>query len=237
MALLAVAVLVTAVGVRGLGRHAVVTHQGLIPRRVLLEVPVVVNSQGHAVGAMTFGHSAQFPERVLQPGAEAGETLRQAHPHALPVRVGQDEVVQQMRKRLTLNGHAQALHVREVRRAQPARLMHLAEEHFLGRPVLRPPLPHPPFHRPPLPLPVLARAFPLQPLHQRLGLQSRLTLQQFLQPRPDLEQRIHPGAPRAACAGLTGQLTPVAILPCALAIHACFHRGFLQRCPPVQVAA
>jgi hypothetical protein len=45
-------------------------------------------------------------------------------------------MVHQMRERLPLNGHAQLVQVTEVRGAQPARLMHLGEEHFLGRPVL-----------------------------------------------------------------------------------------------------
>jgi len=58
MALLAVAVLVAAVGVGGLGRHTVVTHQRLIPRRVLLEVSIVVNGQRHTIGAMPCRHAA-----------------------------------------------------------------------------------------------------------------------------------------------------------------------------------
>jgi hypothetical protein len=170
MALLAVAVLVPAVRIRRFGRHTVVTHQRLIPARVLLRVPVVVHGQRHAVGAMTLGHSSQLPHGILPPLAQAGEALREAQRHMLPVRVGQHKVVQQVRKRLTLNGHTQLVHVREVRRAQPARLMHLAEEHFLGRPVLRFPLPHPPLQGALMTLPVLARALPLQPLPQRLGL-------------------------------------------------------------------
>jgi hypothetical protein len=68
--------------------------------------------------------------------------------------------------------------------------MHLAEEQLLGRPVLGLPLPHPTFHRASLPLPVLPGIFPLQPIHQRLGLQSWLTLQQVLQPRPHRHERI-----------------------------------------------
>jgi hypothetical protein len=154
-------------------------------RRVLLGVAVMVNRQRHAVGAMTLGHGTQGPQGVLQPGAEAGETLREAQRHVLPVRPGQHEVVQKVRKRLTLDRHAQIVHVREVRGAQPARFMHLAEEHFLGRPVLRLPLPHSTFHRAPLALPVLAGVFTPQPVHQRLGLQARLALQQFFQTRPD----------------------------------------------------
>ena len=42
--------------------------------------------------------------------------------------------------------------------------MHLAEEHFLGRPVLSPPGPYTSFQRPPLRLPVTLRLLALQPL-------------------------------------------------------------------------
>jgi hypothetical protein len=115
--------------------------------------------------------------------------------------------------------------------------MHLAEEHFLRWPVLGLPLPHPPFHGSPLSLPVLAGVFPLQPVHQRLGLERRLSLQEFFQSGPNVHKRIGPGPPGVLGAGFTGQLAQVAILPCGFAVHACFHRRVLQRCPPVQIAA
>lgn len=165
MSLLAIAVLVAARRIGRLGRHAVVTHQGLIPGRVLLGVTVLMNRQRHAVGPMPFGYATQLPQSVLQPLAQAGEALRETQRHVFPVRARQDEVVQHVWKGLTLDGYAQALHVREVRRAQPARFMHLAEKHFLGRSVLGLPLPHAPFHGPPLPLPVLAWTLTLQPSH------------------------------------------------------------------------
>jgi hypothetical protein len=43
-------------------------------------------------------------------------------------------VVEQVRKRLTVDGNPQAGAVREVGRTQPTGMMHLGEEHFLGRP-------------------------------------------------------------------------------------------------------
>jgi len=129
-----------------------------------------MHGQRHAVGAMTLGHAAQFPQGVLHARAQAGEALRKTQRHLFPVRVGEHEVVEQVRKRLTLDGHAQLVHVREVRRAQPARFMHLAEEDFLGRSVLRLPLPHAPLQRPPVTLPVLPGLLTLQPLQQRFRL-------------------------------------------------------------------
>jgi hypothetical protein len=65
MSLLAIAVLMAARRIGRLGRHTVVTHQGLIPGCVFLGVAVVVNGQRHAVGAMPLGYAAQFPQRVL----------------------------------------------------------------------------------------------------------------------------------------------------------------------------
>jgi hypothetical protein len=213
MALLAVAVLVPAISIRGLRRHLVVTQQRLIPGRVPLGVPVVVNGQRHAVGAVTLGHGAQFPNGVLQPLAQAGEALREAQRHVLPIRIGEHEVVHQVRKRLALDGNAQAIHVREVRRAQPTRLMHLAEKDFLGGAVPRLPLPYPSFQRPPVPLPVLAGMLAFQPFHQLFRLQARRTFQQFLHLRPDRRQRIHARPPAMGPARLAGKSSQLAIFP------------------------
>lgn len=57
--------------------------------------------------------------------------------------------------------------------------MHLGEEHFFGRAVLRLPLADAPLQRPPGPLPGLVGQFALQPFQQGLGLQARLPLEQF----------------------------------------------------------
>jgi hypothetical protein len=235
MALLAVAVLVPAVRVRGLGRHTVVTQEGLIAGRVLLGVAVVVNGQGHAVGAMTLGTAADLPQGVLQSFAQAGEALREAQRHVLPVRVGEHEVIEQVRQPLALDSHTQAVHVGEVRRTQSARLMHLAEEDFLGRPVPRLPLAHAPLQRASLTVPILGGVFALQPAQERSGLQGRLALQQLLQTRPDASQRIGPGAPGVRRARFARQSAQLAILPCGLAIHVCLHRRSLERCSLVKV--
>jgi hypothetical protein len=237
MTLLTITVLMAAVGIGCFGRHPVVVQQPLIPSRVVLRLAVVMHRQGHPVRAMSRGHPSQFPQGVLQTGAQARETLRKTEGHALPIREGQHKVIEQVGKRLALDGHAQTVQVREVRRTQPPRFMHLAKEHFLGQPVLCFPLSHAPFQRTTLPLPVLTRMLALQPVYQRLGLQSRLTLKQVLQGRPDFHQGIGTRPPVMRAAGLAGQLPQVAILPCGFGIHACFHRCQLQRPSLVQVPA
>ena len=204
MALLAITVLVTARRIGRLGRHPVMPQQGLVVGRVLLGVALLVDRQRHAVRAVPLGYTAQLPEGLLRPFAQAGEALRETDCHVFPVRVGQHEVVEQVRKRLPLDGHAQALHVGEVGRAQAARFVDLAEEHFLGRPVLGFPASHPPFQRPPLRLPILAGVVSLQPLQQGLGLERRCALQEFFQSRPDVAEGIDPGAPGVRGARLTG---------------------------------
>jgi hypothetical protein len=234
MTLLAIAVLVPAVGVGRLGRRPVVPHERLVLRRVLLGMPFLVHCQRHAVRAMTLGHATHFPKRILDPLAQAGEALREAQRRVLPVRVGQHEVVQQVRKRLPLNGHPQALHVREVRGGQPARLMYLAEEQLLGRTVLGLPLVHPPLQCPPHGLPAPLGIFPLQPFPERLGLQARLPLQKLLHARPHGRQRIRPGPPAVRLPRLVGKLPQVPILPGRLAIHTALHRSALERRSLVQ---
>ena len=57
-------------------------------------------------------------------------------------------MIQQVLERLSLDGHVQIVQTGEVRSAQPTRFMDLAEEHFLGRPLLRLPLTHASLQRP-----------------------------------------------------------------------------------------
>jgi hypothetical protein len=235
--LLAVPVLMGAGRVGGLGRDAVVPQQRLVLGRVLLGVAVVMHRHGHAVGAVPLGRPAQLPEGVLRPLTQAGEALGEAQGHVLPVRGGQHEVVDQVREGLPVDRHPQRVHVAEVGGAQTPRLVDLGEEHFLGGPVLGLPLPHPPLQGAARPLPVALGDFLLQPAQQGLGLQGRLALEQLLQPRPDVGERVGPGAPGARGAGLTGELPEVAVLAGGLAVHACLHRRLGQRCSVLQSLA
>jgi hypothetical protein len=230
--LLAVPVLVTARRVGRLGFEPVMGQQRPVLRRVLLSAALVMDGQRHAVGAVPLRHSAQFPQGVLQPLAQAGEALGDAHADVFPVGVGQHEVIDQVGKRLPLNGHSQAIHVREVGGPQPARLMRLGKEYFLGRAVLRLPLADAPLQRPPAPFPALLRQLPLQPLQERLGLQPRLPLQQFFEARPHPGQWVGPRPPSTRLAYFAGQPAQLPVLPGGLAIHACSHRRLRQRCPP-----
>ena len=229
MPLLAIAVLVAAVSVRGLRRQTIMTQQRLVARRVLLRVAVVMHRQRHAIRAMPLRYAAQLPQRVLQTLAQAGKTLRKTQRHALPVRARQHEVINHVREGLPLDRHPEAVHVREVGRPEPSRRMHLGEEQLLGRAMLGLPLPHTPFDGAALALPILPGMFALQPIHQRLGLQAWLTLQHALQQWPNLNERIGTGSPVVRRLALTGQLATIPVLSSSLAIHACLHRCLPQR--------
>jgi hypothetical protein len=78
MALFAVPVLVTAIGIGGLSRYAVVTHETLVSRRVPLDIAVMMHGQRHAIGAVTLRHGAKLPHGVLPALAQAGEAFRKA---------------------------------------------------------------------------------------------------------------------------------------------------------------
>jgi hypothetical protein len=78
MALFAVPVLVTAVGIGGFSRYAVVTHEALVSRRVPLDIAVLMHGQRHAIGAVTLRHGAKLPHGVLPALAQTGEAFRKA---------------------------------------------------------------------------------------------------------------------------------------------------------------
>lgn len=99
-------------------------------------------------------------------------------------------MVDQVVERLTRDRHPQAAHPREVRGRQPARFVHLSEEHFLRRPRQGPPLPHLPLQAPQLPVGELAGVAPLQFAEDRLNLQARLIHQHHLHLLPDAGERI-----------------------------------------------
>jgi hypothetical protein len=102
--------------------------------------------------------------------------------------------------------HAQLVHMREIRRSQPSGFVHLAEEHFLGRPQRGPPTPHLPLQRPQLPLGEPTWLTALQLADDGLGLQTRLLFQHRANLRPDLGERIVPRRPVVRPSQLAGQL-------------------------------
>jgi hypothetical protein len=177
MRLLAIAVLMAAGWVGRLPRDAIMAQQRLIIPREHFRVAIWMDRQRHAVGAMTLRHAAEGPERVLQTVAQTGKTLRTTDRHMFPVRVGQHEVIHQVLQTLALNGHVEIVHGREVRRAQPARLMHLGEEHFLGWSRQGTPPTHAPLQGSQQLVAVLPRMAFLQPGQQRQSLQARSPFQ------------------------------------------------------------
>jgi hypothetical protein len=233
MSLLAIAVLVPRGRVGRLPLQPVMRQQRPVTLRERLGMAVLVHRQTHPVGAVPPRHAAQSLQRALQPFAQARKALRQAQPHMLPVRVGQYEVIRQMGKRLTLDRHPQAAQMREIRGPQPARLMHLREEHFLGRTRGGTPVLDAPLHRPQQPLGITPRITFLQQRQQRPSLQARSAFQLRLQLRPYLGQGVRPAPPGVRHPPLAGQ-RPAPILPCCLAIHARLHRRLAQRCLLVQ---
>jgi hypothetical protein len=237
MPLLAVPILVPAGGIGRLAFQTVMRQQRPILGGELLGVAILVDRQGHAVGAMPLGHAAQSVQRVLESFTQTGEALGEAQRHVFPVRVGQDKVIDQVRERFPLDGHVETVHVREVRSTQPAGVVDLGEEDFLGRTVLGLPLTNAALQRAAYRLRILAGILTLQPLPQSLGLQLGLAREQFLQAGPDLGERIGPGAPGVGLARLAGQLAGLAVFARGFAIHARLHRCFPQRCSLQQPAA
>jgi hypothetical protein len=195
MTLLDVAVLIRLLRLNLLARHPVVIQQRPVTPRELLRVRTVVHRQAHPVRAMTRRRPAQLPERVLQTLAQTLKTLRKADRRRLPVRVRQNEVVDQVIETLRLDRDSQGDHRREVRGTQPTRFMHLRKKHLLRRTRLPSPTFDMPLQRPQLRVRKTLRISPLQLLEDRLGLQARVAFEQFTDFAPNRLERIGPRYP------------------------------------------
>jgi hypothetical protein len=135
-----------------------------------------MHGQGHPVRAVTLGHCPQGPQGILQTRTQAGKVFPKTESDMLPVRMGQHEVIEQVRKRHPGNAHFQFVHRREIRCRQPTRSVNLREEHLLARALQRFPPPYPTLESPPQGVRILPRLRSLQPVPKCLGLQQRLLL-------------------------------------------------------------
>ena len=222
MALLHIAVLVPLARLNGLGLQTVMREQRLV---ALLERLRPFDARLHRrrqpIGAMTLGHAAQFPQRILHPFAEALQALREADRARLPVRVSQHKVVDQVRERGAVDRHAKLAAMREVAGAEPAGMMDLSEEDLLGRPFESTPFPAASLQSPQLTVRESAREASLQVGEKRLGFQAGMELELRLELRPDLSKGIGACQPISVHDfDLAGQLAEPAILACRLRVHA-----------------
>ena len=127
-------VLVGEAGVVARRRHAVVGAERLVASgQVLLGSFIEVAEGGReAVGAVLAWGAAERPEGVLQALGERHEALAAEHDvGVLEARVGEPEVVEPVIEGLAGDRDAEVGHVGEVREAEAARLVGLAEDDVL----------------------------------------------------------------------------------------------------------
>src|SRR4051812_12088545 len=112
--------------------------------------------------------NADYSARIEKLGSL--KRLRVADASCFPVGITQDEMINQMRKRLAIDCYPQFATVRKVRLAQLARPMLLGKEHLPRRPFRRPPVTDPAPQCPYLPVTESAWMRLLKMLKQRLRL-------------------------------------------------------------------
>ena len=150
------------------------SQQPFVGSRELLRVTQVIHRGAHPVRPMLERNTAQLPKRILQSLTQALEGFRVTDRSCFPVRVGQNEVIDQMRKRLPVDRDAQLPAMREVRLTQLTRPMLLGKEHFARRPFRCPPVLDPAPQCPHLSILEPPGIRSLQMLKQRLSLQTWL---------------------------------------------------------------
>lgn len=100
-----IAVLVRLPRVDPLTRQTVVIQEIAVAGLKLTRRRMVVHGRGEAVAAMLPRHATEFPQRLLQAFRERLKRLRHAQIHRFPIRVSQNEVVDEVIERLTADRH------------------------------------------------------------------------------------------------------------------------------------
>jgi hypothetical protein len=164
----------------------------------------------------------------LQALAEALETFGEADRAALPVGIGEHEVIDQVVEGLAKDGDAEFRHAGEVALGEPPRLVNLGEEDLLGRSFEDAPLFDPPLQGPELDVRKSAGKAALQVEEQGFGLEPRVEPEPFKQFGPDILERVLPGPPGMGNSPLTGERFGVAVLACRLLVNAGLVGGLSQ---------
>jgi hypothetical protein len=100
-----IAVLVRLPCVDPLTRQTVVIQEIAVTRLILSRCRVVVHRRRETVAAVLPRHATEFPQCLLQPFRERFKRLRHTQIHRFPIRVGQNEVVDEMIERVTADRH------------------------------------------------------------------------------------------------------------------------------------
>src|SRR5213082_2355278 len=123
------------------GLHPVMLHERLITNRPVFSLLLAQLSYGGAemVSSVLLWHSTQLPERFLDPLSQGLKRFAEAQADRLCVGVGEHKVIDHVREGFPCNGHAQILHMGEIRLCSLARLVSLLKEHFVLWPMYRSP--------------------------------------------------------------------------------------------------
>src|SRR5581483_6283976 len=206
--LLDIAVLVGDAGVVGRRGQAVMGHQRGVALGHLGAARVVEGADRGAevIGPMLLWDAAKLPEATLEPLGQRLEALGEAEVDRLDVRVGEDQVEDEVREGDAGEGDPQVGHVGEVRLGNPPRLVHLGEDHLLVWTVLGPPEGDLALEGAQLVLLVVARPPGREHGKQGRALQGRIPFELGTNPGPVLLERVGPGAIGAGRLELAGEL-------------------------------
>jgi hypothetical protein len=167
-------------------------------------------------------HTTEFPQGVLQTIGECLERLGRADTHRFPVRVGQDEVVDQVIERLPGDRDAEGIHVGEIGGGEITGVMHLSEDGEFAGSVASTPLPDAAFKRAAVGIEELAGVLLAEPVKECFGQELRFGLELGLNLVPNGGEGVEPGAVGARrLLANAGQNRMLAVMASRLLGHPC----------------
>jgi hypothetical protein len=214
-----VAVFVRLPHVDPFARDAVVSEQLLVTGVELAFGREIVDRRREAVGAVASRHAAEFPQSVLEPVGKGLEGLGDTQGDGLPVGVTQNEVIDEVLKRLPLNGDAQSVHRGEVGGRQIRGVVDLLELDVAGLAVCCLPFADPTLEGASVCVVEGTGMFALEPFKEGLGSQSRFVGEPRRDVTPDPGEGIDACAVRTRRFVVAGERVACTVFACGFVGH------------------
>src|SRR6266487_2732501 len=117
------------------GLHAVVRHQPLVPNGPIFSFRLteVAHRSTQMISSMLLWHSANLPQRFLDPFRERLKGLAETDRSRFHIRVGEHEMIDQVGKWLSCNRDAQIVHMGKIRLCSFSRRMDLLKHDIFLR--------------------------------------------------------------------------------------------------------
>ena len=213
------------------GLHVVVRHQPLVPNGPIFSFRLteLAHRSTQMISSMLLWHSANLPQRFLDPFRERLKGLAETDRSSFHIRVGEHEMIDQMGKGFSCNRDPQIFHMGEIGLCSFSRSVHLFKDDVLLWPMQHSPSGNMPSQRAILRRTIAIRMPFTEQSKQRGRLEGRIAFELLGHPGPVFLERIGAGLPRMGALEGRGQRSRLFVFAGGTLAHASARRCLFLR--------